>query len=712
MTQTTTKTSLLAVLVAAQACNPSSSIEDEIDLGETEQAVYDPANPPAPVATNDCDDPTHAATPYSSTSSGHFVAYYIPGTAAESDLAGILAAREAAYTDITTALGITTEPTIRWPRRRPGPQPRLPAIRTRERGVRRGFTGTVCPSIPDAARKMTPARLCRRVWADVPPPSTPKASCARADQRGMTQTTTKTSLLAVLVAAQDRGIRSLHTLSLEKFPEGWRVTYDPTGGSGHRRHKVSAGRRRPSGTGGAHRGPLRPFRRPDLAIAGCGPHDQKASRARADQRGMTQTTTKTSLLAVLVAAQACNPSSSIEDEIDLGETEQAVYDPANPPAPVATNDCDDPTHAATPYSSTSSGHFVAYYIPGTAAESDLAGILAAREAAYTDITTALGITTEPTISLYLSPSRAAAQAHSRGYGNAYPGQDRYEVVYNGATGSFETTRVGNLLARTLEYHIDTANPKRIPILSVGLAEVLDQSGRDLHDAYALQLHANVETRVRVSSFDSADLSGKNVGRAASLARFLIDRYGMAAFLDLFKATAVTSVAGCSMKSATYGCINSAAALTAMLDGVISAETGDSWSTVAADWQAEVDSRIATVKVNLGPADKNAISNLVNLMDQAIETGDPAIYRSTMEGFYCEWLGEAGRDEIAARTVQTLEAFGSRSTVLRIIPTAAANFPAARALVMRLDDRGIRSLHTLSLEKFPEGWRVTYGPDWW
>ncbi len=436
----------------------------------------------------------------------------------------------------------------------------------------------------------------------------------------------------------------------------------------------------------------------------------KALCLRVDHIGMTQTTTMTSLLAVLVAAQACNPSSSIEDDSELGQTEQAVYDPADPPAPVATDACDDDTYAATPYTSTASGHFIAYYIPGTVAEADLSSIFAAREAAYADITGKLGIATAPTISIYLSPNRVAAQAHSRGYGNAYPGSDRYEVVYNGAPASFEKTRVGTLLARTLEYHLDTANPKRIPILSVGLAEVLDQSGRDLHDAYATQLHANIETRTRVNTFDSADLSGKNTGRAASLTSFLIQRYGWATFRDMFKATAVTSVSGCSMKSATYGCINSTAALTAMLDGVIAANSSDTWNTVAADWKAEVESHLATVKMNLSNADKNDITNLVNLMDQAIETGDADVYRSTMEGFYCEWLGEAGRADIADRTVDALR--GSKSTLFRIYPVAAANFPAARALVMRVDDRGVRSFHTLSLENFPEGWRVTYGPDWW
>ncbi|HEU5060829.1 MAG TPA: hypothetical protein VFU21_30070 [Kofleriaceae bacterium] len=426
---------------------------------------------------------------------------------------------------------------------------------------------------------------------------------------------------------------------------------------------------------------------------------------------MKNVTTTTSLAALLAMAAACSqtpPLDSIEDE--LGESEHAVYDPANPPAPVATDACDDPSYPGAAWASQSSAHVTAYYIAGTAAETDAAAILAAREAAYGAITSALGIAATPTISVYLSPNRLAATANGKSLGNAFPGSDRIEAVYTGAAGSFEVTRPGTLMARVLEYHLDPANPKRIPILSVGLAEVLDQSGRDLHDAYALNLQAAVETRVRVNSFESSDVQGRNTGRAGSLVKFLIDRYGMATFIDIFKATAVTSAAGCSLKSATYGCINSAATLTAMLDGVLTAQTGDSWATAAALWKAEVDSHLASVSVQLSLADRNAIKNLVNLMDQAIETHDADVYRSTMEGFYCEWGGDAMRAEIAQRTIDAYA--GSQTQLVRVYPTGTSNFPTARAITRRLDERNVLHQQVLYLEKLPQGWRVTYGPDWW
>jgi hypothetical protein len=415
-------------------------------------------------------------------------------------------------------------------------------------------------------------------------------------------------------------------------------------------------------------------------------------------------------LAALAAVTACDPNTSIEDNVSVEETAHAVYDPADPPTPVATDACDEPSHSGDAWLSSSSAHFTAYYLPGTAAQTDIAGILAAREAAYTDIQSKLGIAASPTITLYLSPNRVAAAAKGKAYGNAYPGSDRVEVVYTGAADSFEVKRPGALLARVLEYYLDGSNTKRIPLLTTGVAEYLDQSGRNLHDAYALQLHAGLETRVRVASFDSGDVNGKATGRAGSLVKFLIDRYGMNTFLDIFKATAVTSISGCSLKSATYGCINSATALTSMLDGVLTAETGDSWATVAALWKAEVDSHLATVNTNLPAADRAAIKNLINVMDQGIVTGDPAIYRSTMEGFYCEWGGEAMRNEIATRTIDTFS--NTSQNLLRLYATGTANFPTARVIVRRIDQDGTLSVHNLSFEKFPAGWRVTYGPDWW
>ncbi len=423
---------------------------------------------------------------------------------------------------------------------------------------------------------------------------------------------------------------------------------------------------------------------------------------------------KSTLLALLVSATACNmeglDTESGDDADSVGETSQEVYNPTSPPKPVATDGCDDSTYANVSWATATSAHFSLNYLPGTAAETDAAAILAKREEAYTAIRSALGISAEPTVTLYLSPNRLAAGAKGRGLGQSFPGQDRIEAVYTGAADSFEVKQVGHLLTKVLDYHLDATSTRRHPFLAAGLAEALDHSGRNLHDAYAQRIRAGVEARTRINSLESTDLTGRNTGRAGSFVKYLIDRYGMSTFVTMYKASALTTVSGCTTKSAAYGCINTAAALTAMLDGILKANTGDSWTTVAADWKAVVDARMAAVSTTLPSADVTQITNLVNLMDQAIATGDAAVYRSTMEGFYCEWGGEAIRQDIATRTIESYQ--GSQSSVMRVYNAGIQNFTSAKVLVRRADERNQVSLHILSAEKFPQGWRITYGPDWY
>ena len=431
---------------------------------------------------------------------------------------------------------------------------------------------------------------------------------------------------------------------------------------------------------------------------------------------MTKLASIATLLALLAGATtACDMEGQTQESGDdadsVGETSQELYDPASPPAPVVTDACDDSTYDGVNWATYTSAHFAVNVLPGTAAEADITSILAKREQAYDAIRSALGISAAPTITVYLSPSRVAAGAKGKGLGQSFPGQDRIEAVYTGTADSFEVKQHGLLLTRTLEYYLDATQTRRHPFLAAGLAEALDQSGRNLHDAYALRIRAGIENRTRMVSLESTDLTGRNTGRAGSLVKYLIDQYGMATFIDIYKATALTSVQGCANKSATYGCISTATNLTTMLDGIFQAKLGKTYAQVAAGWKAEVDARMALAKgVNLPSADQAAIKNLVNLMDQAIETGDAAAYRSTMEGFYCEWQGEAGRQDIANRTVDTYQ--GSTSYVMRIYATGIQNFTTARVLVRRIDEKGLLSFHTLSAEKFPQGWRITYGPDWY
>jgi hypothetical protein len=99
-----------------------------------------------------------------------------------------------------------------------------------------------------------------------------------------------------------------------------------------------------------------------------------------------------------------------------------------------------------------------------------------------------------------------------------------------------------------------------------------------------------------------------------------------------------------------------------------------------------------------------------VMDKAIATNDAAMYRSTLEGFYCDYGGEALREQISERAVA---AYGTTtSKVLAIFDTGMKNFSTAQALVQRTDDHGITTFATVYFEHVQLGWRVSYGPDWY
>jgi hypothetical protein len=401
---------------------------------------------------------------------------------------------------------------------------------------------------------------------------------------------------------------------------------------------------------------------------------------------------------LLLAAAACSVEAGDPTGAELDTFARSADEVATvpaPPPPADTDLCDDSTYAGVAWSSARSPHFVIEFFPGTAADSDQAAILDRLEAAYAAIRLQLGIAAEPRITLKLSPSRIAASAHGLGFGRAYPGEDRYEVIYTGAAGSYELERYGHELTHVLAYYLDPSHPDRDRLLDEGLAEYFDQSRRNRHDAYALQLLAGAETRVRVTGFDYRDQNGKNYGRAGSLVTFLVDRYGMAKFLEVFLATEPTW---------------SPEDQTAMIDGALTSVVGEGWPRVAEAWHAEVEAALEGADVSLSGKDQAEIEALVATMDLAIETDDAPLYRSTMEGFYCEWGGEKMRAEIAARTVA---AFTSSSTkVEQIIPTGIKNFRTATVMVRRTDARGLSSFSSLMFEHVPAGWRVAYGPDWY
>lgn len=400
------------------------------------------------------------------------------------------------------------------------------------------------------------------------------------------------------------------------------------------------------------------------------------------------------------------PSVDVGDSFDMqGSTGDAPADPL----PLVADMCDEAPYTGATWQSLSTAHFTLSYLPGTVADEQKLEIGARLEDAYATIRAGLGVTTEPVITVNLSPSRTAAAAHGKAFGRAWPNLARYDVVYTGAADSYELTRYGQLLTLVLDFQIDSANRYRAPVLATGVAEYLDHSGRNMHDAYAQQLLAGIESRVRPAELDSKDVNGRNPGRSGSLVQFLVDHYGLETFQDIYRATAVTWNGSCNVHG-TYGCLGTAAQLTAMLDGVLAQLTGDSWADVQVMWLAEVNAALDRAPLGMDASSTAAIENLIATMDRAISRNDAALYRTTLEGFYCDWGGDAGRDEVAARAVN---AYGTMSShILGLYATGTKNFTTAQAFVMRLDEHGVPTFAVLHFEHVPLGWRVSYTPEWY
>lgn len=409
-----------------------------------------------------------------------------------------------------------------------------------------------------------------------------------------------------------------------------------------------------------------------------------------------------------VFTRSADPTSgdvSGEGPCDRGDCPPGAIDI---PTALELDGCDD-AHADLDWQVISSPSFNLRVLPGTAAHAQLDEIIAVREAAYTTIAGAIGLTSRPVIDVFLSPNRVAAAAHGAGKGVAWPSYLRYDVIYTGAEDSYEVQRYGHELAHVLTGQLPKPRPYPLKVLNEGLAEYLDQSGRDLHDAYAMQLNADRESRRYLSRFEDSDVHGKNYGRAGSLVQALIERYGMPALLAILRDTHLDWSSGCYRHPQVTGCINTGASLVLALDPAIQAHTGETWADFWPHWDAAVRAALAANPGRIDPATLEDVENLVALMDQAINTKDADIYRSTMEGFYCDWGGEQVRTDAAIRTVDSYQDVESR--ILAIYPTGIKNFATAYALVERTEARGTTSVHGIQLEHVDGTWRQTWGPDW-
>lgn len=371
--------------------------------------------------------------------------------------------------------------------------------------------------------------------------------------------------------------------------------------------------------------------------------------------------------------------------------------------------CDDPEYRDVGWSSWAVGDLVLRTLPGTAAETELPEIAAARQQAYDDIVAFLGLTIRPRITVTLSPNRRAARAHGVEVGRAFPATRRIEVLWLPGEGAYERVRFGHELAHVLSAAVD-GRPRHLPLLNEGLAELLDGSGRDLHAAYVAAGRAEGLGDAALAAFGPEDVWGRHYGRAGSFVRLLVDRYGRSAFLDLWRAAAV---AGDDPGRTTLGDpVSDDADLEAALDHLLRETVGDDLETVRRAWAEALAPYLAAPAPRLAAADLAGIRAVLRAADRAVAADDPGAYRAALEGFYCDGVPEASRAHRAEAEVAAAPRVETQ--VLAAYPVGVRNYPEVIVEAVRherrLDQETSRAVRYW-LERFPVGWRITWASDW-
>jgi len=380
--------------------------------------------------------------------------------------------------------------------------------------------------------------------------------------------------------------------------------------------------------------------------------------------------------------------------------------PAAPTAPaaLATDFCDEVSFGKNAWVDARRENVTLRYMPKTAAETDLETIAAVRNTLYVEIAAALGVAAPGNITIVLSPNRATAQENGYGKGVAYASLNRIEVLWLGHPDSYEVASPGHELTHVIASKVDGQD--HLPFLDEGLAELLDGSGRDLHEAYVRDLRAGMDSAY-LTRFSDGDVWGDHYGRAGSFVKFLVARGGMTKFLEIWKANAVTWSGGGYLTKSGVG-VKTGADLETAIDKASRATYGVGFEALRLEWQTTLTPYLEAPAQTVTAEDAAAIGNVIANLDWADTHGNAAMLRSTMEGFYCDWQTDDSRAAIASSAVESRG--NVQSQVISLFPISRRNYSQAVAHTIRRETRSTGEISYASkvwLEKFPMGWRVTY-----
>ena len=379
------------------------------------------------------------------------------------------------------------------------------------------------------------------------------------------------------------------------------------------------------------------------------------------------------------------------------------------PTPLELDSCDESDYAGVAWKEASYGDFLFRYLPGTAAERDLEAIAKIRIGLQADMERLLGVRNTGRITMVLSPNRLAAARAGYAFAMARPAKNQIEVVYLGVPDAVENRAPGHELAHIITSKID--GQWKIPLLTEGIAEYLNGSGQDLHADYVETLRAGIEADY-ATRFTDYDLRASNYERAGSFVKFLVERYGMAKFVELWKASTVAYPSYYWKLASGGDVVFTGRDMEKAMSTLSSKVYGVDFETLRGQWNDALKPYFAAPVKGLPPADYAEIQNVLGNVDASQSTGNATMFRTALDGYYCDWQNDVER---AARSVATTEARGTIKTqIVSAWPARSRNFPTALVHAIRTEDRGgvvTTTTEEFWLERFPVGWRLSWMTGW-
>ena len=336
--------------------------------------------------------------------------------------------------------------------------------------------------------------------------------------------------------------------------------------------------------------------------------------------------------------------------------------------------------------SSESQHFIFSYVRGGAAERDLPLIAAARERAYKVITSFLGDPGGDKIKVTLYPDRESALS---GGGAGFTKGEAVSVVYFGFSPCYEKVSYGHELTHALSWRL-LGGRHSVPLLAEGLAEYLDQSGRNPHEwlSYKSRIFS-VGAKFRVEAADLAygnGYAGLSYTKAASFVKHLVESGGREKFLELY---AVSREAGLLPRGER----------SRVFSEKFFEVYGVTLKSVETGWNVAIEAFSGKALPRLPPVDEAEVRKLFAAQDAAVAAGDAAAFAATY-------------DRLGRRKIRYFEG-NTDFYMTKLLETQVAEVydlgvkNGRRCLVRvkrRFSDLSTRSIDYY-VEKLEDGWKV-------